>query len=766
MLASLFAGVAGLRNHQTRMNVIGNNISNINTIGFKSARSVFQEALIQTLKSAARPSSISGGTNPVQMGLGMNVASIDNIFTQGGLEITGQITDLAIQGNGFFILSDGSQNFYTRAGAFGFDANSYLVSPSSGLYVQGKMADEAGTIPTTATAGNIKLPFGQQDPARATTEVQFGNNLDADATRADASTTTATTATNGVVSVTGTARNGAGGLHLIEVTGAQATSAWGTGTNLTAAPLTNDMLLGDPAGLNVGVFDLSISVDGDTPIPITGLTASSTVSDLLAGLNSLDGVNAELVGGEIRLTRAKAGAGYSITTSGATAGSIATQASRSGSSGLSLTGAETLGALGVTDFNFTVNVDGGGAVALGPFNAGTTVNQFVSALTAVANVTATIDTGEILVTHDVAGASSTIVTNAAAANNIVDILFGMGVGTPFLVNNGTDATGDDIVAQVFGQVIGTSFTTDDHTTGIDHTFNATDTFTPSVGGDPVITSLGIHVSDITGLADGLTNLGGGGVTISAGDAGLNAGQVSVTTEDTEKATSITVYDTLGGTHTMMTNFIKSHEPNKWYWEISLGGGEEVESGYTGYVKFNSSGSLLDFHIDGGADHFVFDPNNGAGLTQIELDPGTIGLYDGLTGFSGTETVTAMTQDGYGMGILEQISIDPTGLIIGKFTNGVSRNLAQITLADFNNEGGLTKAGNSLFSTSANSGAAIEGVAGETVSATISSGALESANVDLAQEFTAMIIAQRGFQSNARVITTSDNMLDELVNLKR
>ncbi|MFH2054985.1 MAG: flagellar hook-basal body complex protein, partial [bacterium] len=250
------------------------------------------------------------------------------------------------------------------------------------------------------------------------------------------------------------------------------------------------------------------------------------------------------------------------------------------------------------------------------------------------------------------------------------------------------------------------------------------------------------------------------------EAGLNAGTVSVTTEDTEKATSITVYDTLGGTHTMMTNFIKSHEPNKWYWEISMTGGEEVESGYTGYAKFSSSGNLLEFHLDGGADEFVFDPKNGAGLTSISLDPGTVGLYDGLTGFSGTETVTALTQDGYGMGILEQISIDPTGLIIGKFSNGVSRNLAQITLADFNNEGGLTKAGNSLFTTSANSGAAIEGVAGETISATISSGALESANVDLAQEFTAMIIAQRGFQSNARVITTSDNMLDDLVNLKR
>jgi flagellar hook protein FlgE len=196
------------------------------------------------------------------------------------------------------------------------------------------------------------------------------------------------------------------------------------------------------------------------------------------------------------------------------------------------------------------------------------------------------------------------------------------------------------------------------------------------------------------------------------------------------------------------------------------GGEIIQSGATGTVTFNSDGSLLRFSIDGGADKVTFDPNNGAGLTQVELFAGSSGKYDGLTGFSGTETVAAVKQNGYGMGILDKISIDPTGLIIGIFSNGVSRNLAQIVLAGFNNQAGLMKTGESLFQSSANSGEGIEGVAGETIAATISSGALESANVDLAQEFTNMIIAQRGFQSNARVITTSDSMLDDLVNLKR
>lgn len=639
MLASLFAGVAGLRNHQVRMNVIGNNVSNINTIGFKSGRSIFQEALVQSLRGAGRPSAVSGGTNPVQLGLGMNVASIDNLFTQGGLELTGQITDLAIQGNGFFILSDGNQKFYTRAGAFGFDANSYLVNPSNGLYVQGKMADPDGTIPATATVGNIILPFGQQDPANATTQVDFGNNLDSSATRSIASIKGGTIPSNGIAQVSGTARDGAGGTHLITITGNQATQAQASGTNAFAP----GALTGNETLNSLGVTDstFSVSVDGDSFISLTGLTLNSTVNELVASLDLVDGIDADLVGGEIQITRNKAGASYGM------------------------------------------------------------------------------------------------VTNTAVSGDIANIVFGAAAGTQFEVNN-----------------------------GLDHTFVATDEFTHSVGGNPVDSTLTISVNENTGLATGVVGLGGGGVTITSGDAGLTAGTAQIVTADTEKSTSITVFDSLGGTHTLLTNFIKSQEPNKWYWEISMGGGESIQSGGTGTVTFNDNGSLLRWEYDGGADQLTFDPNNGAGQSQIDLVAGSSGEFDGLTGFSGVETVAAINQDGYGMGILDKISIDPTGLIIGIFTNGVSRNLAQITLADFNNEQGLLKAGESLYQVSANSGEGVEGIAGETVSATISSGSLESANVDLAQEFTNMIIAQRGFQSNARVITTSDNMLDELVNLKR
>ena len=207
MMGSLYAGMSGLKSHQTKMNVIGNNIANVNTIGFKAGRVNFQEALVQTTKGAGRPSSVSGGTNPIQLGLGIQVATIDNLFLQGGLETTGQITDLAIQGQGFFILGDNYGNrFYTRAGAFGFDANSSLVDPATGLFVQGKMADSSGQIPSLATTGPITLPFGQQDPARATEMITMSKNLDASASDALASLSNA--GTSNVLTVSGTAANG------------------------------------------------------------------------------------------------------------------------------------------------------------------------------------------------------------------------------------------------------------------------------------------------------------------------------------------------------------------------------------------------------------------------------------------------------------------------------------------------------------------------------------------------------------------------------
>jgi flagellar hook protein FlgE len=181
MMRSLYSGVAGLQNHQTRMDVLGNNIANVNTTGFKKGRASFHDLLSQTMAGAARPTDEVGGVNPKQIGLGVNVAAIDTLHTQGSLQTTGVNSDLAIQGEGFFIMRSGDQQYYTRAGAFGLDGDGRLVNPATGLRVQGWQAQtlEGITFVNTATAlQDLVIPVGGKDPAYASTAVNLACNLD------------------------------------------------------------------------------------------------------------------------------------------------------------------------------------------------------------------------------------------------------------------------------------------------------------------------------------------------------------------------------------------------------------------------------------------------------------------------------------------------------------------------------------------------------------------------------------------------------------
>jgi flagellar hook protein FlgE len=655
MMSSLFSGVSGLRNHQVRMNVIGNNIANVNTTGFKSGRVTFQDALVQTLKGAGRPSEISGGTNPVQIGLGMKVGTVDTLFTQGGLETTGQITDLAIQGSGFFILSDGQGEYFTRAGAFGVDAESFLVDPATGMKVQGRMADATGRIPALATIGDITLPFGQQDPANATGEVVLANNLDSDATDSEVVTGSTNYGVTNIDTIFGTARNGAGGHHDIVISdnggNGQAVNSTFTGGNLYGS-MTGTSTLAD-----MGVDDVtgfSITVDGSNTYQILGLDTNSTVNDVVSAIDTLAGIDCRLDttdpnNNQIIITRSYAGNG-------------------------------------------------------GDFNVQT---------------------------------SASVATDAANGN-IVNRLFGIADTGVAIANNGQD-----------------------------HTFTAIDTFTPTGKPPEAGVALTILLND-NGYAYALDGAGGGDINISAENApnGFSAGTVSFETEPTQHSTSIITYDSQGGKHTTIFTFTKTTTQNLWDWNVSLPNGETILEGGSGTVRFNQDGSLLSFDYNGGATAIRYDPNTGAEIVDVSVDAGDTSGFSGLTGFNSAFTASAIQQDGYAMGILEKIGFDAAGTISGIFSNGVSRVLAQLTLADFNNKTGLLKSGGNVYQVSANSGSAIHGTAGETISGAISSGALESSNVDIAMEFTNMITAQRGFQANARVITTSDNMLDELVNLKR
>lgn len=228
-----------------------------------------------------------------------------------------------------------------------------------------------------------------------------------------------------------------------------------------------------------------------------------------------------------------------------------------------------------------------------------------------------------------------------------------------------------------------------------------------------------------------------------------------------KQTLIVVYDSQGNSHDLVIDFTKTANPNEWDFAISTPNGTNV-SGDTGTMTFDSQGAL----VSPGTTPFVWTPANFTTNETIDVEFGIVGTTSGLSQFASPSTAVISQQDGFPMGELERLFIDETGTVTGAFTNGINLVMGQIALADFSNEGGLLPAGDNMFSSSANSGPAVVGFVGEGSQSGITAGALEMSNVDLASEFTDMIVTQRGFQSNARVITTSDEMLQELVALRR
>ncbi|MBN1826859.1 MAG: flagellar hook-basal body complex protein [Candidatus Eisenbacteria bacterium] len=637
MSGFFWSAVTGVKGHLFSMSVIGNNVANVNTNAFKSSRTTFQEALVQTQRPASAARGNYGGSNAMQVGLGMEVASIDSIREQGMLRSTGNVTDLAIDGEGYFVLSDGESQYFTRAGNFSFDADGYLTASGSGLKVQGWLANESGQIPTGAPLENMRLPFGEKTHARSTTEVKFECNLDALASNSLAELDDA--GTTGITSVSGTAVNGAGGSHAITFTGANATASTAAGT--AGLALTGTEELGALGVTDASSFELTI--DGSDSFQILGLTTDSTVNDLIAAINNSGaGVTAELDTGEVRLTRVYHGIG--------------------------------------TLYN--------------------------------------------------------IESNTAVAGDIANIVLGVAAGSTFTANSGTNST-----------------------------LEATDVFTPTDHAAMTASSLALTYDEETGLATGISNLAGGGVTISAED-GFAAGTATIDTAATEHLTSILVYDTLGMEHTLNMTFTRSAMENTWYWDASFDGNETVSAGSTGMVQFNSDGSYRNMTFDDDTGYLRLEPGTGAEGIQIEFWAGTANRLDGITQFSSPFTTKASGQDGYGMGNLNTISIDASGKITGLFTNGTLRDMGQVVLAKFNNPDGLNRVGGSLYQVSPNSGHIITGAAGTTIGASINSKSLEMSNVDLSEEFVQMITAQRGFQANSRVITSGDEILQELINIKR
>jgi len=658
MMRSLFSGVSGLRNHQVKMDIIGNNIANINTIGYKSSRVTFEESLTQTIKEGMRGHDSIGGQNPYQVGLGMTVSSLDMDFSQGNLETTGRVTDLAIQGDAFFVLNDGEQDYYSRAGNFTVDGEGRLVAPKNGFVVQGLMADRYGKILTSQPITGIVLPFGQQSPAKATTEIGYYGNLDSDS----------------------------------QAKSNQYTADYGKAASITGTAA--------PVSLTIGAANdtLAITVDDDMGSTITKtLTLThktySSVSNLVAEINNqLSGYSD--IAGEVKAYVDDSTGNVKISTvdKGGTSTSLAL--SGNACANLNLSTSTVTGTSASTDINnldfVTNSLTSGDKIRIAGLNPSGSV----------VNATYTYTPGDTV--QDILDAINNAFSGASASLN----------------SDGTIKLTDSISGESMTSIAMT-FLDDD-----------------SSGSGAIIPSFSLSVE--------------------GRDAGTHT-------------SSIFVYDSKGKTHTVSLNFtdISTDDlPNVWSWEVAIDDGDITPlSGNKGTVRFNSDGSLAAFLVDD-AQQLTFEPGNGSETMHLDIDAGQSGTFNGITQLRSATTTVARSQDGYGMGNLQTISIKETGEITGNFSNGVSQTLAEIVLAGFNNPSGLERAGDNMYVDSPNSGTAVKGTVRGGIQSTISSGALEMSNVDLAKEFTEMIIAQRGFQANARVITTSDTLLDEVVRLKR
>jgi len=618
------------------MDIIGNNISNVNTVAFKSGRITFAETMAQTLAGEIAPSGNLGGVNPIKVGLGMRVLGVDTNFSQGSMEATGITTDLALQGEGFFLVTDGDRQYYTRAGAFQLDADGSLVNAGNGYKVLGYMPmDEGSSVLDQSAPQALQIPLGRRSPANSTAEVVLAGNLDMHMTRSTAALVDS--GNTGIRNLNGIAYDGVGGDHRLAITGQNATRSIASGSYATPLNLTNNI---GTLGINA-VDGLEITVDGERTVTITGLTTDSTVSELLQAINSqVAGLNAELDGnGQIQITRDFYGDG--------------------------------------SRYNVTL--------------------------------------------HD--GANS----------NIVATLFDP-TGT-FNANNGTAST-----------------------------LVAVDNFTPKGQETPIIRALNLTMDDRTGLINGISDLGGGGIFINAPN-GLSEGEAMITTEPTDHSSSIFVYDSLGNTHNMTVRMTRSEEPGVWRWQAEVESPAVIVEGGNGTIAFRDDGSLESFTYERNLNEVVFNPGNGAQNVSFSFDVGAFGGFDGLTSTASATTMMATGQDGFGMGTLQGIFIDTNGQIFGSFSNGETEILSQLLLANFTNPQGLERVGENLYTHTANSGAPRITDADQ-AGAKINSGYLEMSNVDLSREFTDMILVQRAFQASARVISTSDRLLEEITQLKR
>ena len=764
MMRSLYAGVSGLKSHQTRMDVIGNNISNINTTGFKSSRVIFSDMLSQTTAGASAPSSTTGGINPKQIGLGAAVASVDLVFTDGSAQATGKNTDIALSGNGLFVLKKGSDSYYSRDGAFEFDTNGNYVLPGSGYYVQGWNGVD-GTISTDGAVENIVVKTGKTMEGSATTTIDYTGNLNS----------AAPTITN----ISYTAGGG--------TADASAVTTYKTISSITvvgAYNYTYDDRVMTSAQVTVQHVVEGEGEDAASTTETLVLSSANTEEEPAATcftngvVRSTSGVNAKFTVGEDDAAEEYTVKSIRYTTSN----TITTRAGDAADTAVSVT------------------LSNGRVVQVTDFAAGNTytIGDTLSTLS--------FYTAETMSGYSDATISKVTVTDAEGNTTTYPASVSSSAGAMLKVNY-TDGTAESMNSGSYtaGQEIFNSVNVDG-TNVIAATLTLSDGSTQKVTSGYYERNHSVPVSTVITMFDSIGNSHAVSVLIdkdnSSTDENMNGDALSLArltdddgnvinytslTQDMD-ADGNTVYNYTrldGETGTATTDQVTWD--NRWrvfvapsagtsgasaeftqteadnsimhvYLNSSLDVAGNPSGGALSYIYFNDDGSYNSAANNETSLYAVYSNGNGANPTTASVSFGDTSQYSGSTTVYGTA-------DGNAYGVLQSVQIDSSGIITGTYTNGILRNEAQIAIAQFVNTSGLTKVGTSLYKESNNSGQAnIKTV--EAFGLEITPSALEMSNVELASELADMIVTQRGFQSNSKIMTVADEMLETIINMKR
>lgn len=712
MMRSLWAGVSGLSAHQVAMDVEGNNIANVNTTGFKYSRTNFSDMLSQTAKIATAPQDTLGGKNSLQVGLGATVDTVTHIFTQGSRQSTGVNTDIAIEGEGFFVVSpDGGNTYrYTRDGEFNFDAYGNFVD-SNGYTVQGWVADSDYKVDSTGPVKSIQIEPGLTIPAKTTENITLKANLARGSTTNTYSSIYQLDSDSATTTVDSTSAAGDPSVDSTVTTRFQVSEDFGALFNASGKAYN----LQNNQGIWVS-FENTVLDSASSVAPMNSVGTGQLTVDM-----TLNGVS---ITGTIGTAAPASSAAANAT---ALAALIEQFKPQTGVSASAISGSNTL--------RFT--------------NTNQTAGDSAKNIDLTVNAT---DTTNLFA----AGTNETEVTAYKYSYSSTDVDSGSAPAGSDKIFHDTE----DLRNALQLQAQATS-------TGALVTINSDGKFTIK---NPTGTAMNISTTSIKSSTVAENALFAS--TFSAFDGNLAVGSsVSKVTSAITAAThgsSIDVYDSLGSKHTVTIQFRKYSE-NEWTWQATVpqpadvGGMSPNQNVFKGgTVTFNSDGSLSSVNPTS----LSVDWKNGATSQQISLNFGTANALDGLTSFDQKSATGLISQDGYASGEQNGVNIDANGYIIGSFTNGKQLTLGQLSMAKFTNNAGLLSEGGNTFSASSNSGDPTIGTAAAGGRGALYSGALEMSNVDLSKSLTNLIVIQRGYQANSKTITTSDQLLQTLLSIKQ